>query len=58
MWSIGTIFAEMVPPLTLCVLQRVEQVTKQPLFAGDSEIDEIFHIFQCVAWLPVMLTLG
>jgi serine/threonine protein kinase len=32
MWSVGTIFAEM--------------VTKRPLFPGDSEIDEIFKIFR------------
>eukprot|EP00112_Aurelia_sp_Birch-Aquarium-sp1_P010764 Seg229.13 transcript_id=Seg229.13/GoldUCD/mRNA.D3Y31 product="Cyclin-dependent kinase 1" protein_id=Seg229.13/GoldUCD/D3Y31 len=31
-WSIGTIFAEM--------------VTKRPFFQGDSEIDELFKIFQ------------
>lgn len=31
-WSIGCIFAEM--------------VTKRPLFAGDSEIDELFQIFR------------
>ena len=33
-WSIGCIFAEM--------------VTKKPIFQGDSEIDEIFKIFQLV----------
>jgi len=32
MWSVGTIFAEM--------------VTRKPLFPGDSEIDEIFKIFR------------
>ncbi|KAJ3546467.1 hypothetical protein NM208_g1981 [Fusarium decemcellulare] len=32
MWSVGCIFAEM--------------CTRKPLFAGDSEIDEIFKIFQ------------
>jgi len=32
MWSIGTIFAEM--------------VMKQPLYPGDSEIDELFKIFR------------
>jgi cyclin-dependent kinase len=32
MWSVGCIFAEM--------------VTRKPLFPGDSEIDEIFKIFQ------------
>jgi cyclin-dependent kinase 2 len=31
-WSVGCIFAEM--------------ITKKPLFCGDSEIDEIFKIFQ------------
>ena len=31
-WSIGTIFAEM--------------VTKRPLFHGDSEIDQLFRIFR------------
>lgn len=31
-WSIGTIFAEM--------------ITKKPIFQGDSEIDELFKIFQ------------
>lgn len=34
MWSVGCIFAEM--------------VMRQPLFPGDSEIDEIFRIFRCV----------
>ena len=34
MWSIGCIFAEM--------------VTRRPLFPGDSEIDQIFKIFQYV----------
>lgn len=32
MWSVGCIFAEM--------------VMRQPLFPGDSEIDEIFRIFR------------
>jgi len=32
MWSVGTIFAEM--------------ITKLPLFPGDSEIDEVFKIFR------------
>jgi len=32
MWSVGCIFAEM--------------VTKQPLFPGDSEIDQLFRIFR------------
>lgn len=31
-WSLGCIFAEM--------------ATKEPLFKGDSEIDQLFHIFQ------------
>lgn len=35
MWSVGCIFAEM--------------CTRKPLFPGDSEIDEIFKIFRCVA---------
>jgi cyclin-dependent kinase len=34
MWSVGCIFAEM--------------AMKQPLFPGDSEIDEIFKIFRYV----------
>ncbi len=34
MWSVGCIFAEM--------------AMRQPLFPGDSEIDEIFRIFRCV----------
>lgn len=34
MWSVGCIFAEM--------------IMRQPLFPGDSEIDEIFRIFRCV----------
>jgi cyclin-dependent kinase len=34
MWSVGCIFAEM--------------VMRQPLFPGDSEIDEIFRIFRFV----------
>lgn len=32
MWSVGAIFAEM--------------CTRKPLFPGDSEIDELFKIFQ------------
>lgn len=32
MWSVGAIFAEM--------------IMRQPLFPGDSEIDEIFRIFR------------
>jgi len=45
MWSVGCIFAEM--------------AMKQPLFPGDSEIDEIFKIFRyvnhilCVSRLPL-----
>jgi cyclin-dependent kinase len=35
MWSVGCIFAEM--------------AMRQPLFPGDSEIDEIFKIFRWVA---------
>lgn len=38
MWSVGTIFAEM--------------ITKRPLFPGDSEIDEIYKIFRCVSVNP------
>jgi serine/threonine protein kinase len=34
MWSIGCIFAEM--------------VTKEPLFPGDSEIDELYRIFRAI----------
>ena len=34
MWSVGCIFAEM--------------IMRQPLFPGDSEIDEIFRIFRSV----------
>lgn len=34
MWSVGCIFAEM--------------IMRQPLFPGDSEIDEIFRIFRFV----------
>ena len=34
MWSIGTIFVEM--------------VNRRPLWPGDSEIDELFRIFRCV----------
>jgi len=34
-WAVGTILAEM--------------VTKRPLFPGDSEVDELFKIFRCVA---------
>lgn len=34
MWSVGCIMAEM--------------IMRQPLFPGDSEIDEIFRIFRCV----------
>lgn len=36
MWSVGCIFAEM--------------CTRKPLFPGDSEIDEIFKIFQYVVY--------
>ena len=35
MWSIGTIFVEM--------------VNRRPLWPGDSEIDELFRIFRWVA---------
>lgn len=35
MWSVGCIFAEMV-------------MRGNPLFPGDSEIDQIFKIFRCV----------
>jgi len=35
MWSVGTIFAEM--------------VTKAPLVPGDSEIDQVFKIFRCLS---------
>jgi cyclin-dependent kinase 2 len=38
MWSVGCIFAEM--------------IMRQPLFPGDSEIDEIFRIFRFVWVLP------
>ncbi|BGP70475.1 Cyclin-dependent kinase catalytic subunit [Rhodotorula toruloides] len=38
MWSVGCIFAEM--------------IMRQPLFPGDSEIDEIFRIFRCVSLAP------
>lgn len=34
-WSVGAIFAEM--------------VNKKALWRGDSEIDELFRIFRCVA---------
>lgn len=37
MWSIGTIFFEM--------------LVKKPLFQGDSEIDELFKIFQLVDFI-------
>lgn len=37
MWSVGCIIAEM--------------ATRQPLFPGDSEIDEIFRIFRQVVFL-------
>jgi serine/threonine protein kinase len=40
MWSVGCIFAEM--------------AMRQPLFPGDSEIDEIFRIFR---WVHVMIEL-
>lgn len=41
MWSVGCIFAEM--------------IMRQPLFPGDSEIDEIFRIFRSVPPSPVPL---
>ena len=37
MWSVGCIMAEMI-------------MKGEPLFPGDSEIDQIFKIFQCVAF--------
>lgn len=39
MWSIGTIFVEM--------------VNRKPLWPGDSEIDELFRIFKCVCRNPL-----
>uniref|UniRef100_A0A0N5AU07 Protein kinase domain-containing protein n=1 Tax=Syphacia muris TaxID=451379 RepID=A0A0N5AU07_9BILA len=44
MWSIGCIFAEM--------------ATKKPLFQGDSEIDQLFHIFITfrATWILVILS--
>jgi len=39
MWSVGCIFAEM--------------AMRQPLFPGDSEIDEIFKIFRYVFLAPL-----
>ena len=44
MWSIGTIFAEM--------------VMKQPLYPGDSEIDELFKIFRSVSVTGTLLFIG
>ena len=44
MWSVGCIVAEMV--MRGC-----------PLFPGDSEIDQIFKIFQYIPSLPTMLLL-
>ena len=44
MWSVGCIFAEMV-------------CKGQPLFPGDSEIDQIFKIFRFVVNLQVILPL-
>jgi cyclin-dependent kinase len=43
MWSVGCIFAEM--------------VSRQPLFPGDSEIDEIFRIFRFVIPSSILPTL-
>ena len=40
MWSVGCIFAEMV-------------MRGHPLFPGDSEIDQIFKIFQYVLRSPI-----
>jgi hypothetical protein len=40
MWSVGCIFAEM--------------IMRQPLFPGDSEIDEIFRIFRFVWVSPAL----
>lgn len=34
-WSVGTIFAEM--------------IQRKPLFPGDSEIDQLYHIFRSAA---------
>ena len=43
MWSVGAIFAEM--------------SERQPLLPGDSEIDEIFKIFQYVSPQPTFIIL-
>ena len=40
MWSVGCIFAEMI-------------MRGHPLFPGDSEIDQIFKIFQYVLCSPI-----
>jgi cyclin-dependent kinase len=44
MWSVGCIFAEMA-------------MHGQPLFPGDSEIDQIFKIFRCVHYFPLRMRL-
>jgi cyclin-dependent kinase len=41
MWSVGCIFAEMA-------------LRGNPLFPGDSEIDQIFKIFRLVHLVPVV----
>ena len=49
-WSIGCIFSEMVSSkvhlVGMCCTPCFSQLTKRPLFPGDSEIDQLFRIFR------------
>lgn len=51
-WSLGCIFAEMVrkfkkiPKISILKISPNLQITKRPIFHGDSEIDQIFRIFR------------
>ena len=53
-WSIGCIFAEMVRTSVLLPYYNIQctriflQLTKRPLFPGDSEIDQLFRIFRYI----------
>ena len=44
MWSVGCIFAEM--------------AHKSPLFPGDSELQQLLHIFKCVTTLVLLPACG
>jgi serine/threonine protein kinase len=53
LWSVGCIFAEMVCMKSCHFLKYsfqmlfvILQITRKPLFPGDSEIDQLFRIFR------------